>query len=80
MAALTVPYAERVDQSHRKSIPKVTEALRAAARTLSARMGGSHESRKVPQDTTTLERDRGERSHRSGATPGLSGMRFPGLE
>lgn len=41
IAALTVPYAERLDQSLRKSIPEVTEALGAAARTLSARIGGT---------------------------------------
>jgi DNA-binding IclR family transcriptional regulator len=40
IAALTVPYAERIDQMQRKSIPEVTEALGAAARTLSARIGG----------------------------------------
>lgn len=40
IAALTVPYAERIDQKQRKSIPEVTEALGAAARTLSARIGG----------------------------------------
>jgi DNA-binding IclR family transcriptional regulator len=40
IAALTVPYAERIDQQQRKSIPEVTEALGAAARTLSARIGG----------------------------------------
>ena len=40
MAALTVPYAERIDQNHRKSIPDVTEALAVAARTLSQRVGG----------------------------------------
>lgn len=41
IAALTVPYAERLDQTQRKSIPQVTEALGAAARTLSARIGGT---------------------------------------
>jgi DNA-binding IclR family transcriptional regulator len=41
IAALTVPYAERIDQVQRKSIPEVTEALRAAARTLSERIGGT---------------------------------------
>lgn len=41
IAALTVPYAERLDQNQRKSIPEVTEALGAAARTLSARVGGA---------------------------------------
>ena len=40
IAALTVPYAERLDQIQRKSIPEVTEALGLAARTLSARIGG----------------------------------------
>jgi DNA-binding IclR family transcriptional regulator len=40
IAALTVPYAERIDQMQRKSIPEVTEVLGAAARTLSARIGG----------------------------------------
>jgi DNA-binding IclR family transcriptional regulator len=40
IAALTVPYAERLDQSQRKSIPEVTEALGHAARTLSSRIGG----------------------------------------
>ncbi len=40
IAALTVPYAERIDQVQRKSIPEVTEALGAAARTLSRRIGG----------------------------------------
>ena len=41
IAALTVPYAERIDQSDRKSVPEVTDALGAAARTLTARMGGT---------------------------------------
>ncbi|SEK13401.1 MULTISPECIES: IclR family transcriptional regulator [unclassified Variovorax] len=40
IAALTVPYAERIDQVQRKSIPEVTQALGIAARTLSARIGG----------------------------------------
>jgi DNA-binding IclR family transcriptional regulator len=40
IAALTVPYAERIDQTQRKSIPEITEALGAAAKTLSARVGG----------------------------------------
>jgi DNA-binding IclR family transcriptional regulator len=39
IAALTVPYAERLDQL-RKSIPEVTDALRKAAETLSTRVGG----------------------------------------
>jgi DNA-binding IclR family transcriptional regulator len=41
IAALTVPFAERIDQLHRKSIATVEERLGAAARTLSARIGGS---------------------------------------
>jgi DNA-binding IclR family transcriptional regulator len=40
IAALTVPYAERLDQVQRKSIPEVISALGDAARTLSARIGG----------------------------------------
>ncbi|MGJ7536045.1 MULTISPECIES: IclR family transcriptional regulator [unclassified Variovorax] len=40
IAALTVPYAERIDQIQRKSIPEVTERLGVAARTLSVRAGG----------------------------------------
>lgn len=40
IAALTVPYSERIDQNQRKSIPAVTEALGQAARTLSQRVGG----------------------------------------
>ncbi|MFM2057654.1 MAG: hypothetical protein RLY71_2039 [Pseudomonadota bacterium] len=40
MAALTVPYAERIDQRQRKSIPEVIDSLGQAARTLSARIGG----------------------------------------
>lgn len=41
IAALTVPYAERIDQSERKSVPEVTDALGIAARKLSARIGGA---------------------------------------
>jgi DNA-binding IclR family transcriptional regulator len=41
IAALTIPYAERIDQSQQKSIPHATEALRAAASTLAARVGSS---------------------------------------
>jgi DNA-binding IclR family transcriptional regulator len=40
IAALMVPYAERVDQSLRKSIAEVTEVLGAAAKNLSRRIGG----------------------------------------
>jgi hypothetical protein len=44
IAALTVPYAERIDQRQRISIPEVTDALRTAANTLSARVGGAAHS------------------------------------
>ncbi len=40
LAALTVPYAERIDQKQRKLIPEVTEALGLAARILTSRVGG----------------------------------------
>jgi DNA-binding IclR family transcriptional regulator len=42
IAALTVPYAERIDQSKRKSIAEVQSALEAAALLLSNRVGGVH--------------------------------------
>lgn len=41
MAALTIPYSERMDNQLRKSIPEVTEALGEAAHTLTSRLGGS---------------------------------------
>jgi DNA-binding IclR family transcriptional regulator len=41
LAALTVPYAERIDQNQRKSIPEVTAALGLAARAVSSKVGGS---------------------------------------
>jgi DNA-binding IclR family transcriptional regulator len=44
IAALTVPYSERIDQSQRKSVPDVTKALSKAARALSQRVGGKAES------------------------------------
>jgi DNA-binding IclR family transcriptional regulator len=40
IAALTVPYAERIDQVHRKSIAKIEEILGAAANCLTSRLGG----------------------------------------
>ncbi|MGL4324381.1 MAG: IclR family transcriptional regulator [Beijerinckiaceae bacterium] len=40
IAALTVPYAERIDQIHRKPIALVEELLGLAAKELSARIGG----------------------------------------
>lgn len=41
MAALTIPYSERMDNQLRKSIPEVTEALGEAAQSLTSRLGGS---------------------------------------
>jgi DNA-binding IclR family transcriptional regulator len=41
LAALTVPYADRIDQSVRKSIGDVEAALGDAAARLSARIGGA---------------------------------------
>jgi DNA-binding IclR family transcriptional regulator len=43
IAALTVPFAERIDQRHRKSITTVEEHLGTAARALSVRIGGTHQ-------------------------------------
>jgi DNA-binding IclR family transcriptional regulator len=40
IAALTVPYADRIDQTARKSIADVEVALGDAAARLSARIGG----------------------------------------
>jgi DNA-binding IclR family transcriptional regulator len=53
IAALSVPYAERIDQRQRKSIPEVTEALGEAARELSARVGG------IPTELTSQARPPG---------------------
>jgi hypothetical protein len=47
MAALTVPYAERIDQRQRKTIPDVQKALGMAARTLTERIGGAAAARQV---------------------------------
>lgn len=41
LAALTVPYAERIDQNQRKSIPEVTASLGSAARMVSEKLGGT---------------------------------------
>jgi DNA-binding IclR family transcriptional regulator len=40
IAALTVPYAERIDQSQRKSISEVQDVLRDAAALLTSRVAG----------------------------------------
>ncbi|MGJ7487328.1 IclR family transcriptional regulator [Variovorax sp. LT2P21] len=60
IAALTVPYAERIDQSQRKSIPQVQEALGVAARTLSARVGGTSIAQKTPQQANPVVRPAAE--------------------
>jgi DNA-binding IclR family transcriptional regulator len=44
LAALTVPYAERIDQLKRKSISQVTKLLGSAAHTLSEKVGGKVKS------------------------------------
>ncbi len=56
IAALTVPYSERIDQTQRKSIPEVTQALGVAARTLSERLGGAAAGRQVTESPALLER------------------------
>lgn len=54
IAALTVPYAERIDQSQRKTIPEVQVALGEAARVLSARIGGTTAQPKSASGTPPL--------------------------
>jgi DNA-binding IclR family transcriptional regulator len=44
LAAITVPYAERIDQNQRKSIPEVTSLLGTAANTISIKVGGAARS------------------------------------
>jgi DNA-binding IclR family transcriptional regulator len=46
IAALTVPYAERIDQIHRKSVASVEEALSVAVHGLNARLGGANPDRR----------------------------------
>jgi DNA-binding IclR family transcriptional regulator len=50
LAALTVPYAERIDQRRRKLIPEVQSALRLTARTLTERIGGAAAAGKVSSE------------------------------
>jgi DNA-binding IclR family transcriptional regulator len=40
VAAITVPYAERIDQSQRKTIPEIQATLQSAAHELSVLIGG----------------------------------------
>jgi DNA-binding IclR family transcriptional regulator len=56
IAALTVPYSERIDQTQRKSIPEVTQALGLAARELSERVGGAAAARQVAHVPGRLQR------------------------
>lgn len=55
IAALTVPYSERMDHTQRKSIPEVTEALGVAAQTLTARIGGLGAGAKIADKPTLLD-------------------------
>jgi len=45
IAALTVPYAERIDQARRKSISDIEDALGETARLLCARIGGPSQAK-----------------------------------
>jgi len=60
IAALTVPYAERLDASERKTVGDVETRLRAAARTLSERMGWRDGVTSLPDlvDTSTASSGR----------------------
>ncbi|WP_454875419.1 IclR family transcriptional regulator [Paraburkholderia xenovorans] len=46
-AALTIPYAERIDQATRNSITVIQDALAIAARTISDRIGGASRGLRV---------------------------------
>ena len=48
IAALTVPYAERIDQPRRKRVPEIENALGASARMLTERIGGIAAARNLP--------------------------------
>jgi DNA-binding IclR family transcriptional regulator len=54
IAALTVPYSERLDHNQRKSIPEVTEALGVAAHTLTTRIGGQVSASRTGGKTNAL--------------------------
>ncbi|WAL84008.1 IclR family transcriptional regulator [Pandoraea sp. XJJ-1] len=51
-AALTIPYAERIDQAERRPIVEIQEALSEAAKTISMRIGGWKETSTASGDTT----------------------------
>jgi DNA-binding IclR family transcriptional regulator len=61
IAALTVPYAERIDQTLRKSVPEVTETLRAASQTLSARIGGGASAQRSARPSAGMTQKRAVR-------------------
>lgn len=56
IAALTIPYSERLDHNQRKSIPEVTEALGIAAHMLTVRIGGLASAAKTASRAPKLER------------------------
>jgi DNA-binding IclR family transcriptional regulator len=58
IAALTVPYSERIDQSTRKSIADVTKALGLASAQLSARMGGPQKNTSLPLVSKVMPKKR----------------------
>lgn len=62
IAALTVPYAERLDQAQRKSIPEVTAALGEAARILSRRIGGMVSAKNLLTNDKSISSDRNMRN------------------
>lgn len=62
IAALTVPYAERIDQTLRKSVPEVTETLRSASQTLSERIGGGASAARIAKPSAGITQKREARS------------------
>ncbi|RYE72469.1 MAG: IclR family transcriptional regulator, partial [Oxalobacteraceae bacterium] len=62
IAALTVPYAERLDQAQRKSIPEVTAALGEAASILSRRIGGMVSAKNLLTNDKSISSDRNMRN------------------
>lgn len=52
IAALAVPYAERIDQRQRKQLPEVEKLLGAASRALTGRIGGAAAARKAAPGKT----------------------------
>jgi DNA-binding IclR family transcriptional regulator len=71
LAALTVPYAERLDQHSRKTVPEIEVALGRAARALSERMGWRDRAASDPASGITVgaasvKRQRGLAARRRG--------------